>query len=196
MKQLIKIFSFILVITIIMVANTYAQELPTRDDGRDKNGDLIIAKTLAFRCGISSQNPAITSDCIDRLAFDYKTGTIIDDKFENFADERKAILNEYAGSYIQKALEQLIASSSYEDKVNDMLCNDVTKPECMSLSKDIREEIEGNNSLAADNSAMMLDAIRLRSSQLNMDSVKNLLYNLVPERDVDLSNKSLAGPPE
>ena len=195
MNKIVQIFSFILFIAILMIAKAYASENSARDDGRDKNGDLIVAKTIALRCGMSSHTPDITVDCINRLAYDYKTGKIPGGRFENYAAERKAILNDYANAYIQKAIEQLLASSSYKDRIDEMLCNDTTDTKCMSITKDTREELENNNKLAADNATIMLDAIRLRASQLNMDGVKNILYNLVPSRDIDINDSSLAEAP-
>ena len=195
MNKLVRFFIFMLFNVTVAATNIYALEMPERDNGKDKNGDLIVAKALAFRCGLSSQAPDITSDCLDRLAFDYKSGVVAGGQYANYFEERGAILNDYANAYIQKAIQQLIESSSYKDRINDMLCNDPTKPECMNLTADTRKEIESNNDLASDNSAIMLDAIRLRASQLNMDSVKNMLYSLVPEREVDLSKTELASAP-
>jgi hypothetical protein len=195
MNKLMRFFVFMLFSAIITIADVYALEMPTMDNGKDKNGDLIVAKTLALRCGLSSQEPNITSDCIDRLAYDYKSGVVAGLEFKNYIEERKAILNDYANAYIQKAIQQLIDAGAYKDRIDEILCNDPTKPECMSLTKDSRKEMEDNNKLAADNATIMLDAIRVRASLLNMDGLKNILYNLVLTRDVDLSNKSLASAP-
>ena len=81
------------------------------------------------------------------------------------------------------------------DKINEDICIDTTKPSCMNLSNDSRAEIEYNNKLAEYNAAILLDAVKLRAQDLNMESLNNMLSVIVPAKDVDLSNKSLAGAP-
>ena len=56
------------------ISNVSAAE---RDDGTDHNGKFILSETLARRCGLSSQAPDITEDCIRRLAYDRETDTPI-----------------------------------------------------------------------------------------------------------------------
>lgn len=195
MSKLMRILNIFFLVAIMTIANAYAIDMPSTDDGTDKDGELIVAPTLALRCGLSSQEPNISSDCVDRLAYDNKSGKIVSSEFANFGEERKAILGEYAGAYIKKSLEKLIQASGYEDKINEDMCIDNTKPACMAASNDSRAEIEYNNKLAAHNASIMLDAVKLRALQLNMDSMHNLLYNIVPVKDVDLTNTSLAGAP-
>lgn len=195
MSKLMRILNIFFLVAIMTIANAFAIELPSTDDGTDKDGELIVAPTLALRCGLSSQEPNITSDCVDRLAYDNKSGKIISSEFASFDEERKAILGEYAGAYLKKAVEKLIQASGYEDKINEDMCIDNTKPACLAASNDIRAEIEYNNKLAAHNASIMLDAVKLRALQLNMDSMHNLLYNVVPVKDVDITNTSLVGAP-
>ena len=165
--QVLNIFFLIAIFTI---ANAFALEMPSTDDGTDENGEVIVSPTLALRCGISSQDPNITTDCVDRLAYDNKSGKIVSSEFANFDDERKAILGEYAGAYLKKSLEKLVQASGYEDKINEDMCIDNTKPSCIGASNDTRGEIEYNNKLAAHNASIMLDAVNLRALQLNMDN--------------------------
>ena len=195
MSILVKTISVFILTVILMITNAQAIEMPSTDDGTDKNGDVIVAPTLALRCGISSQNPSITSDCLDRLAYDYKSGQIVSGDFLSYDDERKAIIGEYAGAYFQKSLEQLVEASGYEDKINKEVCIDSTELSCMSASNDTRAEMEYNNKLATSNTMIMLEALKLRSLKLNMDSVDIMLGTIVPTKDVDLNNKSLAGAP-
>ena len=195
MKELIRIFIFLLFNAIFMIADVYAFEMPQTDSGKDKNGDLIVAKTLALRCGLSSKKTELSSDCIDRLAYDFRSGKVAGGIFDSYSAERKAILNEYAAAYIYKAMEQLIAASGYESRINKLTCANPTGDGCAAAPKDTRAEIENNNKLATDNAAILLDAIRLRASELNMYSVSNVLYNIVPVKEVDLSNTSLASAP-
>ncbi|MBR1948640.1 MAG: hypothetical protein IKA30_02475 [Alphaproteobacteria bacterium] len=195
MSKFVQIINVFLISVFFAIANANAVEMPSTDDGTDENGDLIVAPTLALRCGLSSKEPDITPDCLDRLAYDYKSGKLVNDEFKNYDEERKAIIGEYSGAYFQNALEQLVAASGYEDKINEDICIDTTKPSCMNLSNDSRAEIEYNNKLAEYNAAILLDAVKLRAQDLNMESLNNMLSVIVPAKDVDLSNKSLAGAP-
>ena len=195
MSKLMQILKISLIAAIFMSAEVFAVEMPSTDDGTDKNGDLIVAPTLALRCGLSSQEPDITPDCMDRLAYDYYSGKLVDDRFKEYDDERKAIVSEYAGAYFQTALTQLIEASGYEDKINEDMCIDATKPSCMGISNDSRAEIEYNNKMAAHNAATMLGAVKVRALELNMDSIVTILNQIVPGREIDMNKSSLAGPP-
>ena len=191
-----QILNILFLIATMMFANAYAIDLPSTDDGTDKDGELIVSPTLALRCGISSQDPNITTDCVDRLAYDNKSGHIIDSRFENYSDERKAILGEYAGAYLKKSLEKLVESSEYEDKTNEDMCIDNSKASCQNASNDNRGELEYINKLTAESTFMMLDAIKQRGLLLNLYGVRVVLDNIVPKTEVDLTNTSLAGAPK
>ena len=195
MSKLMQILNIFFLTAIMTVANAFAEDMPDLDSGTDKDGELVVAPTLAMRCGISSQEPNITTDCIDRLAYDYKSGKIVGFSFKDYNEERKAILGEYAGAYLKKALTVLVRVSEYEDKINEKVCVDNTKASCIGASNDTRAEIEYNNALALSNAVIMLDAVKTRAQQLNMDSVRTLLYKIVPAKDIDVNNTSLAGAP-
>ena len=192
LSPIIKIFFCFVLMTSTKV---FASDMISTDNGTDKNGDMIVAPTLALRCGLSSQSPDITSDCIDRLAYDRKSGTLVNSEFANYEEERLAILSEYASEYLKNSLKQMVLASGEEDKINEKMCIDSSKPSCSSASKDIREEIEYNNKLAANNAAIMMEALKLRAQGVNYDSVETILNQTVHERKVDLSKKSLMGPP-
>ena len=195
-RKMIQMLNVLFLFATMLFAKAYAIDVPSSDDGIDKDGELIVSPTLAMRCGISSQDPNITTDCVDRLAYDNKSGHIIDSRFENYSDERKAILGEYAGAYLKKSLEKLVESSNYEDKINEDMCIDDSKSSCQNVSNDTRAEIEYNNNLASSNTDIMLDAVKQRGLLLNLYGVRVVLDNIVPTTDVDLTNTSLAGPPK
>lgn len=193
MSKLAKTLGILSVIAFMATANAFAQEILGPDDGVDENGTMVVAPTLAMRCGLDSQNSQITQDCMDRLAYDYKSGVIIGGEFANYDEERKAILGEYAGAYLEEALAQLVDVSGYEDRISKEMC--IKKSDCPTASNDSRAEIEYNNKIAADNASKLLSAVKMRAFELNMDSVDNMLNALVPVMEVDLENKSLAGAP-
>lgn len=195
MNKSMQILSVLFFIATILFADAYAIDVPSIDDGTDKDGELIVSPTLAQRCGLSSQNPNIDTDCADRLAYDNKSGHIIDTRFNSYSEERNAILSEYVGAYLKKSLEKLVESSKYEDQINEDMCIDNTKASCKNVSNDTRAEIEYNNKLAASNASIMMDAVKQRALVLNVYGVKVVLDNIVPTIEVDLENKSLAGPP-
>lgn len=190
--QILKIF---LSAALMLSTKSFAADMISTDDGTDKNGVMIVAPTLALRCGISSKEPQITADCMDRLAFDYKSGKPINDEFSNYRDESKAILSEYTASYFENALKQMVEASGYKDKVNEAMCINSTDSSCMGLSNDTREEIERNNKMASSNTTIILNALRLRAQELNFYNIETILNRIVPLREVDLDNKSLAGAP-
>ena len=192
MSRLVQILKIFLSAAFIISSNVYATDI---DDGTDANGDLIVSPTLAMRCGLTSKEPNVTSDCISRLAYDYKTGVIKGMDFADFSDMRKTILSEYVASYMEGSLKQLVDASGYEDKINEEMCIDSTKASCSSVSKDTREEIEYNNKMAANNASILMDAVKLRAQELNYNNLETMLYNVVPAKDIDLSDNSLAGPP-
>lgn len=195
MSKLTQILASLSVIAIMTTANAVAQELLGPDNGVDENGTMVVAPTLALRCGLSSAEPQITQDCLDRLAYDYKSGVIVSGQFANYEEERKTVLSEYAGAYLEEALTQLVDVSGYEDRINKEMCIDKSEPSCMSVSNDTRAEIEYNNKIAADNASKMLSALKMRALEENMDRISDMLNDIVPTIEVDLENKSLAGVP-
>lgn len=186
---------FFLSVAFIMTTNVVFAASSLFDDGVDENGDVVVSPSLALRCGISSSDAVITADCIDRLAYDYKSGKIVGFSFSNYNEERKVIISEYVAAYLKNGLEQLVEASGYDDKIGEEMCMDDTKASCMSVSKDSRDEMEYNNKMATINATTLLDAVKLRAQELNLISLETLLNNVVPARDVNLSNKSLAGAP-
>ena len=198
MKRLGQTLKFVLItlsVMLIALSQTCAEDLLDTDSGIDKNGQLIVSPILALRCGLNSQNPSITSDCIDRLAYDYRSGKIVNDEFFSYEEEKNAIIHEYAAAYLKSAIEQLLEASGYEDRINKEMCFDSTNLSCASVSNDTREELEYNNKLAADNANIMIKAVRLRAQKLNFNGVVNILENVVPAKEVDLNKKELAGAP-
>lgn len=195
MSKLTQTLVFLLTIAFMTTANAFAEGMLGHDDGTDENGTTVVAPTLALRCGLSSQKSQITQDCLERLAYDYKSGQVLLGNFANYDDERKTILGEYASAYLEKALEHLVYISEYENTINKKMCIDKSEPECMSVSNDTRAEIEYNNKIAAINAYKMLSALSMRAMEDNMDSISNMLNNLVPIMEVDLENRALAGTP-
>ena len=195
MSRSLEIFKIFLSIALIISAKAFADESISLDNGTDKNGEMIVSPTLAMRCGITSQEPDITSDCVDRLAYDFRSDELANKEFFDYKDMRRAIVGEYVTAYFEASIKQLINVSGYQDRIEDELCINTTSLSCSSISNDIRDEIEYNNKMASDNAAVLLDAVKLRAQELNFNSILVLLDKLVPEKEVDLENKSLAGPP-
>ncbi len=195
MSRTLQILKIFLSIAFMSSSNAFAIDMSTFDGGTDKNNEMIVSPTLSLRCGIISQDPNVTPDCVERLAFDYKSGKLALEEFATYREMRKAIISEYADAYFENALKQLVDASGYEDKINKELCIDSTEPSCATASKDIREEIEHNNKMAASNAAILLDAVKLRAQELNFNAVEVMLDKIVPAKEVDLKNTSLAGPP-
>ncbi len=161
------------------------------DNGRDANGNLIVSEVLAKRCGLSSGNPIVTNDCINRLAYDYKTGIITG--YASYAEERSAIMHDYVGEYIYKAVKSLVSAGEYEDHIDDLIGENPL--ETVSLDNDSREKMEANNKISSDNSSMFLEAIDLRASSINLTNIGNILSVLVPQVDVNTESHDLALPP-
>ena len=161
------------------------------DNGRDANGNLIVSEVLAKRCGLSSGDPIITGDCINRLAYDYKTGIITG--YVSYDAERSAIMHDYVGEYIYKSVKSLVSSGEYEDHIDELIGENPL--ETVSLDNDSREKMEANNKISSDNSSLFLEAIDLRASSINLINVNNILSVLVPQVDVNTEDNDLALPP-
>ncbi len=170
---------------------SFAAAAAISDNGRDANGNLIVSEVLAKRCGLSSSNPIITTDCITRLAYDYKTGIITD--YASYAKERSAILHDYVGEYIYKSVRSMVSSGEYEDHIDELIGENPL--ETVSLDNDSREKMEANNKISSDNSSVFLEAIDLRASGINFNNINNVLNILVPLVDVNTDNTDLAMPP-
>ena len=187
---------FYLCLTLFLTVGTSAVAQSSRDGGEDINGDMIVAPTLALRCGLDSpERRMMTEDCLNRLAYDQKTGKIEGFNFGSYEDLRRDILSSYLGAYMKNALDQLVKSSEHEDKVNKMVCLDNSETSCKNKSKDIRDEIEYNNELVTNNGSILLEAASLRAQEVNLMSFETMLSHIVPARDVDISDKSLATAP-
>lgn len=161
------------------------------DNGRDSNDVFVVSEVLAYRCGVSSKDPALTEDCIRRLAYDYKTD--LPPAHGDYETEKKAILNDYSAAYFYKAIVQMIASGDYNDRIDELIKQDPTIS--VSLDNDSREKMEFNNKLASDNSSIFLQAVDLRASKVNLENINNIVNNVVKETDVDTNDTALAVPP-
>lgn len=188
MNKILTYFAFILALA--MPGSAMSEKV--LDNGRDTNDNFIVSETLALRCGVSSKNPAITEECIRRLAYDYKSGR--PPAFENYSDERRAIISEYTNAYMLKAISQMIAGGDYGDHIDELIKEDPTQT--YELNNDTREKMEFSNKLVSDNTSLFLRTIDLRASQINFDNINTILDVLVPATDIDLENdKYLALPP-
>ena len=177
--------------------NVLAEDVLGPDNGIDENGTTVISPTLALRCGLSSQNTQMTKDCIDRLAYDAKKGEVLEGfGFKDYEEERKAIIRDYAKAYIEEALKHLVENSQYEDTINKKMCIDKTAEGCSAVSNDTRAEMEYNNKIAAMIAVKMINALKMRSMEGSIDSISYVLDTYVSETEVDLDDKSLAGPPK
>lgn len=188
MRILCNFLIFNTVLSLILVRISFAAEL---DNGTDANGQVIVSEVLAQRCGLSSAEPAITDDCIKRLAYDYKTGT--PPGYESYNAERKAILNDYAAAYLHKSVTQMIAGGDYGDHIDELIKQDPTAS--YSLDNDGREKMEASNDLVSDSSSLLLQIMDLRAATIYFENLNGILSEIVPQTDVDTSDTSLGLPP-
>ena len=167
------------------ISNVSAAE---RDDGTDHNGKFILSETLARRCGLSSQAPDITEDCIRRLAYDKETDIPVG--FFNFNDEQQSIIGDYVSAYMEQAVNGMINGGEYADRIDGLIGRDPTAS--ISLDNDSREDMEFHNKIMNDNADVFSAAVNYRASQINMDNIISVLEMLVPETEVDVNDTSLA----
>ena len=185
LSQTLKIF---LVAVFLNGSNVFAEEV---DNGTDVNGDLIVSETLSLICGLSSKNPEITTECINKLVEIYQSGEVRGTAFKNYLSLQKVVLSEYAAAYMENALKQLVASSGYEDEINEKMCIESTSAKCSSVSNDTRDEIEYNNKLATNNAAILLETFKLKAQGANYDGIYTILDQVVPYKDdVAINNSS------
>lgn len=193
MKNMMKYLQIVLLIAILFCNHLFAAEF---DGGIDEYGNVIVSPTLALRCSISSKEPNITTDCIKRLAYDSKSGKLLNKEFANYAEERDAIVKDYIKPNFEKFAKILVDSANYEDRINALVCIDATAEGCANPANDVNTELSYNNKLALDNSKTMIDAIKARISTIQVFNITNILDNIVPYTKVDIEKDSyLAGPP-
>ena len=169
-----------LLVTGYTTCAAYAVEF---DGGIDQNNKMIVSPTLAMRCIISSQDPKITSKCIEELVDDYLKPDPEKMKFISYKEERKAIVNDYVSEYTDIAVKAMVDSGRYDEKISELVCLDKTKNGCANPTNDINSEIIYNNKLSLDNSNAMLNALDLRISELQIDNVMTLLDIIVPNHE-------------
>ena len=176
-------------ISLFYTGNVLSVEL---DDGTDHNGRFIVPETLTKRCGLSSQSPVITGDCIKRLAYDRETNTPIG--FYDFDAEKRAIIGDYVTDYLEWGINGIINGGEYGDRIDELIGRDPTAS--ISLDNDSREDMEFHNKIMNDNASVFSTAITYRASQINIDNMISILETLVAETEVDVNDTSLALPGE
>ena len=188
-KGLKQIVLILFVIQIILCGRLVYAAAPSNADG-----DLVVSETLALRCNLDADNSEITDDCIERLAYDYKSGKTL--KGESFDEEKQQIIGDYVKHYIQMSAKGLLTSSTHKDNVAKMTCVDSSEARCKKLSTDIRNEMEDSNKLATNNANMLLNTIKMQSATTNLENMVYFLDTFIPGVDADISDTSLAPPPE
>ncbi len=168
MKKILKYLMLVLPILALAILEASAKSI---DNGTNENGKMVVSKTLSARCGLSSSNPIVTEDCLKRLASDFihnkepLHNTTSDEEF-------KAILSEYMSAYLAFAAEQLEKSSSHAEASDEKAGKGTSVG---SSNNDARADIEANNKLATDNSARLIDALDVRSMEININNVERML---------------------
>jgi hypothetical protein len=133
---------------------------------------------------LSSSNPIVGNDCLKRLGSDF-----IHDKepLHNMTskEEFNAILSDYMSAYLAFAAAQLNKSSTYEEN-SDKLAG---KGEGATSNNDTRVNIDANNKLSNDNSARLIDALDVRSMEININNIERML-EIVKEVSQDIERDS------
>ena len=167
MKRVLRYFTLIASIIFGLILDVFAQ---TIDNGTNANGKMIVSKTLSSRCALSSNKPIVEMDCLKRLASDF-----IHNKspLHNMTskEEFNAILSDYMSAYLAFAAAQLNKSSTYKDDSDELAGKAVSS----SQNNDARADIEANNKLANDNSARLIDALDVRSMEININNIERML---------------------
>lgn len=194
MNKSLKYLFFILAILILPKTGISVDNI---DDGTNENGDMIIPQALRERCGLSSKNPNITDDCYKRLAYDSQRGnspvfeSFGEENLQNFEDLRNFITNDYTADYLKQAIQKMIASGEYDEHIGNLLCEleteDEAKKDCESykdaqgnVNQDINTQQILHNKIATDNNSVMIDAIRIRSSMINLTNNSTMFDAIVP----------------
>lgn len=153
--------------------------LPCRseDDGTDASGKVVSAKVLAVRCQTSSEDPSITAECLKILAKDKKMNDTRTG-YENWDQESRMLINDYARSYLRQAATLLTAAGENANRVMDKTG---MGPNASGLDNDIREDYERVNSVSEDNGARFLDALDARASSITFKNVNNMVKSLIPQ---------------
>lgn len=171
MKRLLKFLMLVIPIATLSILKVSAASI---DNGTNKNGKMVVSKILSTRCGLSSDNPVVQIDCLKRLASDYihKESPINNMTSD---EEFNEILSEYMSVYLAVASAQLNKSSTHEDDADKLAGKDTS---ISSPDNDARADIEANNKLANDNSALLIEALDARSMEININNVERMIGNV------------------
>ena len=168
------VMRYLISILPIMILSTLDASAAFPDNGTNENGKMVVSATLSKRCGLSSDNPVVGIDCLKRLASDYihseAPGGIMSSQ-----EEFDAIISEYMAAYLAVAAEQLHKSGTYEEDSDKLAGKD---PELISADNDARADIEANNKISNDNSAREIDALDVRSMEININNVETMIGNV------------------
>ena len=169
MKRMIKYFIFILPAFVLLALDVSASSI---DNGSNENGKMVVSETLSTRCGLSSKNPVVTEDCLKRLASDYIHN---DAPIRNMSssEEFNLILAEYMSAYLAFAADQLQKSGSHADDA-DKIANNNTSADAAS-DNDERADIEANIKLITNSFTRLIDALDIRSMEININNVESML---------------------
>lgn len=186
-------------VSFVLWANTAVAGAPSigasPDQGTDSDGNMKVPTSLTKRCGLSSDSPETTDDCLKRLAYDYYTRKSVG--FGTYDDLRNAVVREISKAYFASGAERLQQSSSHEEDLKDTLGEfDVS-----NVSTDMRATMKQNSEVGQDNTAQMYDLLKVNNQRMYMVQYKRLFDLIIPSMveyltDEDKEDVSLAGPPQ
>jgi hypothetical protein len=164
------VLKYIIVILLVLSLSLLEVVAAQMDNGTNKNGKMVVSKTLSSRCGLSSNKPIVEMDCLKRLASDFIHNK---EPLNNMTstEEFNAILSDYMSAYLAFAAAQLNKSSTYKDDSDELAGKGISAVQ----NNDARADIEANNKLANDNSARLIDALDVRSMEININNIERML---------------------
>ena len=184
-RRRIYLWFFFCIFFIFAATFSYAEDTETEeeqisaadvemDDGTGPDGDLVIPKKMAMRCGISSndgKDKDKISKCLDTLA---------SENGEDLGDLEQEIMHQLSQNTLEKALTTKSAAGNYEATRDDELeeDNDVQSGsaaaggEAAADGSDLRTRQEKNIKMSARSSENLLKVIDIYSARVGLDSME------------------------
>ena len=159
-------------------AKSFALGVPgvDKDNGTDQEGELIISKTEALRCGLKSSDGSDMNkrvECLNKIASDiYGSQTYK----QEITDTRNDVLQGYAKAYLEKANKNKADAGDYVDK------GDENGNSELKTDKHGKKEQEGK--VSAGNGKNVLAISDVIASSLTLDSMETFFLNIKDRKSV------------
>lgn len=176
------------------LASAQILSLGLKDSGTNAEGEMLVPKTLAKRCGLSSDDPQITEDCLKRLCYDYVKGKSIG--FQDYNGLLVSVIHDVVKNFLPASATRVTEGGANDDDTKELVGG-------YDLSSDvsIRNTMTNNRKVAVNNMNHMMDTLAVETQRRYLSQMKTLLYTVVSTRCASLTEEeladdsSLAGPP-